>query len=123
MAFQVLYLYHQIDPNNFLVAAFGGSREGNKDVTIWLSKGNQSKWNSPILVANGVSSDRRRYPNWNPVLFKEKSGELFLFYKIGPSPREWWGAFKTSSDQGNHWSEGCIRKQHMSGVPELCQLS
>ena len=95
----------EIGSNNFLVAAFGGSREGNKDVTIWLSKGNQSKWNSPILIANGVSSNGRRYPNWNPVLFKEKSGELFLFYKIGPSPREWWGAFKTSSDQGNHWSE------------------
>ncbi len=95
----------EISPNNFLVAAFGGSREGNKDVTIWLSKGNQSKWNSPTLIANGISSDGRRYPNWNPVLFKEKNGELFLFYKIGPSPREWWGAFKTSSDLGNHWSE------------------
>jgi predicted neuraminidase len=40
----------------------------------------------------------------NPVLFKERAGQLFLFYKIGPSPREWWGAFKTSSNNGKNWS-------------------
>jgi predicted neuraminidase len=92
-------------PNQFLVAAFGGSREGNKDVTIWLSKGKDSQWDSPNQVADGISPDGNRYPNWNPVLFKERNGTVFLFYKIGPSPREWWGAFKTSSHNGKDWSQ------------------
>jgi len=95
----------ETQPNQFLVAAFGGSREGNKDVTIWLSKGTATQWQSPTQVADGISPDGNRYPNWNPVLFKEQGGTVFLFYKIGPSPREWWGAVKTSSNNGMDWSQ------------------
>jgi predicted neuraminidase len=29
-----------------------------------------------------------------------------LFYKVGPSPRGWWGMVRTSSDEGRTWTEG-----------------
>jgi predicted neuraminidase len=28
-----------------------------------------------------------------------------LFYKVGPSPKEWWGMLMTSEDNGRTWSE------------------
>ncbi len=28
-----------------------------------------------------------------------------LFYKVGPSPSEWWGMLVTSEDDGQTWSE------------------
>ena len=33
-----------------------------------------------------------------------RNGPLVLFYKVGPSPREWWGMMMTSSDAGTTWS-------------------
>ena len=39
-----------------------------------------------------------RHPTWNPVLFQPRGGPLMLFYKVGPSPREWWGMVITSTD-------------------------
>ena len=96
----------EVGENKFLIAAFGGSREGNKDVSIWLSKSQNNNWSKPKMIDTGISLDGIDYPCWNPVLFKSNSGKLTLFYKVGPSPREWWGMFKTSSDNGNNWSSG-----------------
>ena len=31
-------------------------------------------------------------------------GTLLLFYKVGPSPRAWWGMLKSSADGGRTWS-------------------
>ena len=94
----------EVEKNRFLIAAFGGSKEGNKDVSIWLSKNLDNNWLKPKMIDTGTSSDGTDYPCWNPVLFKSRSGKLTLFYKVGPSPREWWGMYKTSSDNGKNWS-------------------
>ena len=94
----------ELDSGKILVAWFGGSYEGAKDVVISSSILYNGKWKTPVVVANGVVSDTERYPTWNPVLFKEKNGILFLFYKVGPNPREWWGMVKVSSDNGKTWS-------------------
>ena len=84
-----------------LVAAwFGGTEEGNPDVGIWLSRHDDPGWALPVEVATGIQEDGRREPCWNPVLFQPSRGPLLLFYKIGPSPRDWWGVVRTSSDQG-----------------------
>lgn len=90
-----------------LVAAwFGGTHERNPDVGIWVSrKEGGNGWSQPVEVANGVQSDTLRHPCWNPVLFQPDSGPLLLFYKVGPSPREWWGMLITSEDEGKTWSE------------------
>jgi predicted neuraminidase len=94
-----------VEANAGLVAAwFGGTDEGNKDVGIWVSRQKDGSWTAPVEVVNGTQSDGSRHPCWNPVLFQPKSGDLILFYKVGPSPREWWGEYKTSADSGATWS-------------------
>lgn len=90
-----------------LCAFFGGTRERDPDVEIWLArKPIGGNWTAPVSVADGVQSHSKRLPTWNPVLFRAISGELTLFYKVGPSPKEWWGMFKTSKDGGRCWSKG-----------------
>ncbi len=95
-----------VESSSGLVAAwFGGAGEGNRDVGIWLSRHDGKAWSAPVEVADGAQSPTERYPCWNPVLFKSKSGRLMLFYKVGPSPSKWWGMLKTSSDDAKTWSE------------------
>jgi predicted neuraminidase len=91
-------------PQGLVAAWFGGTREGAADVGIWLSRHRQGAWTAPVEIANGAQPDGTRHPCWNPVLFKMPDG-LTLFYKVGPSPREWWGVTRTSRDDGATWSE------------------
>ena len=88
-----------------MVAAwFGGKREGDPSVGIWLARDAGHGWGKPVEVANGETPERR-YPCWNPVLFQPKEGPLILFYKMGPSPSTWWGMMMTSADGGVTWSK------------------
>ena len=95
----------EVKPGHLVVAFFAGSAEGQKDVGIWLSHKNGNEWTAPQLVADGVINNALRYPCWNPVLFSPGEGKLFLFYKVGPNPREWWGMVKTSAYDGKTWSD------------------
>lgn len=92
-------------PSGLLAAWFGGTRERNPDVGIWISRLSAGRWTPPVEVANGVESGSVRYPCWNPVLFQPKAGPLLLFYKVGPSPSSWWGMIMTSPDGGGSWSK------------------
>src|SRR5690606_18607655 len=83
----------------------GGTEEKNDDVGLWVSRKSSGKWSTPREVVDGVQEDGPRYPCWNPVLFKPKDQPLFLFYKVGPSPTEWWGLYMTSADDGKTWSK------------------
>lgn len=85
-----------------LVAAwFGGTREGNKDVGIWTSYHDGTRWSGPVQVANGIQHQELRYPCWNPVLFQPPGdAPTLLFFKVGPNPREWWGEMMVSYDRG-----------------------
>ncbi len=38
------------------------------------------------------------------MLFQYPNGPLDLFYKVGPSPREWWGMMMESSNGGKTWT-------------------
>jgi predicted neuraminidase len=95
----------ETSPGEILVAFFAGSREGDKDVCIWLTAKQNNQWTKPYIIADGVINDTLRYPCWNPVLFKAKQDQLFLFYKVGPNPREWWGMVRTSKDNGKTWNQ------------------
>ena len=83
---------------------FGGSHEGNKDVVIYGARQFDGEWEDPQVWADGMVNDTLQYPCWNPVLFRAKNeNEIFLYYKVGPNPREWWGMVKTSEDGGKTW--------------------
>lgn len=91
-------------PAGPVAAWFGGRHEKNPDVGIWVARHRNGQWTQPVEVADGVQSSEQRYPCWNPVLFNPQNGPLMLFYKVGPSPRQWWGMLKTSIDNGKSWS-------------------
>lgn len=92
-------------PSGLVSAWFAGTHEKNPDVGIRVSRHDGSKWSESVEVVNGVQSEELRYPCWNPVLFRPDDGPLMLFYKVGPSPREWWGMLMTSADDGKTWSK------------------
>jgi len=90
----------QTASGELLVAFFGGTKKGDPVRSIWACRQKEGKWSEPVLVAsaNNVSCG-------DPVLFKMPDGEILLFYKVGPSPREWHGMMKRSKDNGQTWSE------------------
>jgi len=99
-----------------LVASwFGGTKEKNKDVEIWLSRKINGKWTDPVSVANGIQNNKLRYPCWNPVLFQIPDGPLQLYYKVGPNPREWWGLLIDSNDNGNTWGKPVMLPEGILG--------
>ncbi|UIR55272.1 exo-alpha-sialidase [Sphingobacterium sp. SRCM116780] len=94
----------EVGKDSLLSAWFGGTHESNPDVCIWMSLSVNGKWQQPINVANGQLEDKR-YPSWNPVLYQHPTSDsLFLYYKIGPNPREWKGYYQYSMDKGTTWS-------------------
>lgn len=90
--------------SGLIAAWFGGTRERDPDVCIYVSRHENGQWTAPAEVANGVGFGEQRLPTWNPVLFQPKTGPLMLFYKVGPSPSTWWGMLTTSADGGKTWS-------------------
>lgn len=110
-------------PSGLVTAFFGGTKERNPDVGIWVSRKETDAWSAPEEVANGIMNNTLRYPTWNPVLFQIPDGELMLFFKIGPKPSEWWGMMMTSSDDGKTWSTPEKLPEHYIGPvknkPEL----
>lgn len=96
----------ETDRGSLLCAFFGGTHERHPDVCIYLCRFDGKQWSAPAAIADGVIEDGSRLPTWNPVLFQPRGGPLLLFYKVGPSPKDWWGMVKTSEDDGVTWSEG-----------------
>jgi predicted neuraminidase len=94
----------QTRTGQIVAAWFAGTDEGENDVGIWVSRLVEGQWSQPVEVADGVMSVQKRYPCWNPVLFQAKTGPLVLFFKVGPTPREWWGEWTTSDYDGRSWT-------------------
>jgi len=92
-------------PGGLVCAWFGGLREKDPSVGIWVSRQAGGQWSTPVEVATGEQADGPRQPCWNPVLWQEPDGPLVLFYKVGPSPTTWWGMVRRSDDHGATWGE------------------
>ena len=84
---------------DMLAAWFGGMREGAPDVAIYLSRFSGQAWGKPQKIAA-----QEGIPLWNPVLFRDVDGSLWLFYKVGPTIPAWTGAYLLSRDDGLTWS-------------------
>jgi alpha-L-rhamnosidase len=94
-------------PKGLVTAFFGGTKERNPDVCIYVSRKDKGsdRWTTPVNVANGIQHEKLRYPCWNPVLYQAPGGDLLLFYKVGPSPSTWKGWLIRSKDGGVGWSK------------------
>lgn len=90
----------ELGSEGLAAAWFGGTREGDPDVAIWLSIRRGGGWSEPRVVA-----DVEGVPCWNPVLHLTRDGELLLFYKVGSHPQTWSGFLRRSGDAGATWSE------------------
>lgn len=95
----------EVAPGRLVAAWFGGTKERDPDVGIWVSRQEGGKWLPGVEVANGIQAEGPRLPTWNPVLFQPPQGPLVLFYKVGPSPSTWWGMMMTSADGGKTWTK------------------
>ena len=97
-------------PGTLLAAWFAGTHEGHPDVAVWLSRHDGASWSAPakIVDAPGV-------PLWNPVLFRDAAGVIWLFYKAGPTVPAWSGLYLQSRDAGRSWSETVMLPAGLTG--------
>ena len=89
----------QLKNGDLLAAWFGGTAEGKPDVAIWSARMSSGLWSAPVELAR-----EEGVPCWNPVLFHDAAGRLWLYYKFGPSPQQWAASRKYSDDEGHTWS-------------------
>jgi len=102
-------------PDGRLIAAwYGGTREGAKDVAIFLAlkdPGHLTRWSKPKRVVDRVSASRELYRYikkvGNPVIFAGSGDHLYLVY-VTISAGGWSGSslnIKASSDAGATWNK------------------
>ena len=97
-------------PGSLLAAWFAGTHEGHPDVAIWLSRHDGAGWSAPIEII-----DAPGVPLWNPVLFRDTAGVIWLFYKAGPSVPAWSGLYLQSCDAGRSWSAPVMLPAGLTG--------
>ena len=111
-------------PAGMVAAWFGGTEEKHPDVGIWVSRHLNGAWTPSVEVANGIQytltdGKPHRHPTWNPVLLQYPEGPLFLFWKCGPAPDNWWGMMSESTDHGETWSLARRLPEHIDGPHAL----
>lgn len=89
----------ELKNGDVLVAWFGGTKEGAPDVAIYAATLHGGVWSAQREVAR-----TKDVACWNPVLFHDARGVLWLYYKTGKKPATWTGLRKHSEDEGQTWS-------------------
>lgn len=90
----------QANSGDLLCAWFGGTAEKDPDVSIWMSRFTGGYWSYPKATAK--VGERA---HWNPVLFKDQDGNLYLFFKVGVDTIVWETWYIKSEDGGKTWTE------------------
>lgn len=85
--------------HSFLCAWFGGTKEGESNVQIWLSRRQQGSWSEPCCITEEPTA------HWNPVLFRLSEEKILLFYKTGTEIQCWQTMYMTSLNHGDTWSQ------------------
>ena len=100
----------ELSNGDIMAAWFEGSYEGAKDVSIYSSIFHNHQWSTPICLVVGIDHLKHNqntpdtFACWNPVLFKAPDQTIYLYYKVGKSPREWWSEYICSKDDGKTWN-------------------
>lgn len=82
------------------VVWFAGTHERHPDVRIWGSQRSpEGVWSTPKVVAAYGSE-----AHWNPVLHRDNSGRLHLWFKVGVNVPVWRTMVQTSENDGRSWS-------------------
>ena len=89
----------KLENGNFLCSWFGGSKEGEPDVDIWIARRNDGKWQKPERISIDEAA-----PHWNPVLFQLED-KIALYFKVGKPITAWKTYVAYSYDNGESWSE------------------
>lgn len=89
----------QAADGTLLCAWFGGTREKDPDVGIWLSRFDGKKWEKPAQVAKINDT-----AHWNPVLFRDTQDTVYLFFKAGAEIASWQQYWMQSTDAGRTWT-------------------
>ncbi|HOZ49350.1 MAG TPA: exo-alpha-sialidase [Candidatus Hydrogenedentes bacterium] len=82
-----------------LSAWFAGTEEKNPDVGIWGARFSDGAWSAPARWAK-ISETA----HWNPVLFRDAEGVVYLFFKVGVDVPHWSTYWMQSTDGGTTWS-------------------
>ena len=92
---------------DLIATYFGGTKERNPDVCIWVSRKPKGKteWTAPQMAADGVFSPDYREACWNPVINEMPDGELRIYFKIGVNVAGWKGWMVRSKDGGKTWGK------------------
>ena len=90
----------ELHDGSLMAAWFGGSAEGNRDVSIWGARRNGEAWSALVELVREPGA-----ACYNPVLFYTGDGVLWLYYKFGESPAGWTAGRRFSTDGGCSWSE------------------
>lgn len=85
---------------DLLCAWFGGTKEKDPDVAIWYSRFSDGAWTPPARAAKVNET-----AHWNPVLFRDATGTVYLFFKVGPEIPFWQTYWMHTTDAGLTWSE------------------
>mgnify|MGYP000644659736 CR=1 FL=1 len=106
-------------PDRFLVAWFGGTKEGNGDVAIWITRGNEEYFDAPQILAQSDEA------HWNPVLFRINESKIILFYKVGNEISKWRTMYRISEDNGETFGEesGTVERGEPDGVDSTYEQS
>jgi len=89
----------QTAKGSLICAWFGGTREKNPDVSIWMSTFRDGRWSDPVRAAK---VDQRAH--WNPVLFRDRQDGVHLFFKVGVGEIQWQTYWTSSADDGATWT-------------------
>lgn len=75
----------EVAPGHLVASWFGGTKERNPDVCIYVAHQVEGRWQPAEQVADGVQSDGApRMPTWNPVLLRRRARLCSFSIKSAP---------------------------------------
>ena len=90
-----------LEDGTVVAAWFGGTKEGNDDVKIYVSIRENGEWAKPYPI----HVDGKELPHWNPVLHLRKDNSICLYFKYGKPISDWRTYSCVSRDGGKTFTK------------------